>query len=740
MAGDRKTRIRTPVLSGTAESGVTVEVTLAGRSYTTVASNGRWSLSIPASDALPDGIYRPTARAVDDTGNATTASLATLEIDGTPPGVPIVVLDPASDTGRPGDNRTRDTTPTIRGNSEPGATVLLTLNGKTYAPAPDALGAWTFTVPDADALVDAAYVTQVSVTDPAGNRLVAEGVRFTVDTTAPALPRGGLDAASDSGVVGDNRTATRAPTLSGTAESGSTVDVTLIGAGRTLVLSTQTDGTGNWKVSVPQADSLANGTYSVGLKSTDGAGNVSSGVGTPFEIFGVTLAAPTIVQVDDDVNVTGRIEANATTDDARPTLRISAPSGSTVRVFDGSALLGTALETSTGNFTFTPETALAEGPHTLTALAVDAAGNSSPASTAFTFIVDAIPPAPPVIQVNGPEVVSGTAELASGETLLLRIGGATFDLSTPSGPWQLDLRTATPASGSLNLADAPFVARAEVRDAPGNVAMAVRGTERDDLITLLADDIARLIAGTQTVQGDAGFDTVALGSAGAVLNLALIDDTAIQGVERMAIGRNTLIVTASDVRALGGTELVVTGEAGGLVRLQGSNWSAAGEVAADGVTYAVYTAEGVSVRIQAGLDSTVNASPLGLHTGAAAHSLVWDPAAPPVPSSTPPGLLRWGDLLASPWASEQAPWRDAASQQDETPVATGADGSSSAAPHAVLRLDDLLHVGPGMPPAPHRALPVPGDPGGGASLGSSADTFTLRHVAWPWPGDDVLPS
>ena len=149
-----------------------------------------------------------------------------------------------------------------------------TTPGKTYQPVLDGQGNWSFTVPDADALVDANYVTQVSVTDIAGNRIVAEGARFTIDTTAPALPRGMLDPASDSGVVGDNRTTVRTPTLSGAAEAASTVEVTLIGGGRTVLLSTLADAAGTWKVSVREADALANGSYSIGLKSTDGAGNV----------------------------------------------------------------------------------------------------------------------------------------------------------------------------------------------------------------------------------------------------------------------------------------------------------------------------------------------------------------------------------------------------------------------------------------------------------------------------------
>jgi hypothetical protein len=707
VAGDRKTRNQTPTLTGSADSGSTVEVTLAGRTYTTVAAGGRWSLAVPAADALADGIYRPTARAVDEAGNAASSSLTVFEIDATPPGLPIVVLDPSSDTGRVGDSRTRDTTPTLRGNTEPGAALVLVLNGKTYQPTLDGQGGWSFTVPDADALVDATYVTQVSVTDAAGNRIVAEGARFTIDTTAPALPRGNLDSASDSGVVGDNRTAVRTPTISGTAEPGSTVDVTLIGAGRSVLLTTLADAAGTWKVNVREADALVNGTYSIGLRSTDGAGNVSTSVGTPFEVFGVVLATPLIAQVDDDVNVTGRIEDGGTTDDAQPTLRITGPSGSTMQVYDGTVLLGQALETSTGVFTFTPSSALGEGSHALTARAVDAAGNASQASAVFRVIVDTAPPAPPVIVSNGPNEVGGTVVLASGEKLSLRVGGAVYDVATSTGAWAVDLRTATPRSGTLNLAEAPFIVRAEAVDPSGNLAVAIRGTDRDDVLTLLVDDLARLVAGTQTVQGDAGADTLALGTSGVTLDLTRVADTALSGIERIALGRNTLVLTLADVRALGGPELTISGEAGGAVRLLGSGWALTGEVTEAGVVYAVYENDGTRVRTQAGLTTTPNAAPQSAGTDEEGRRFAsgGEPASDagvPAPTGGPP--LTWSDLLESPPVLPRL--------QGEPVDAAGAGGATpgSSGTPALLTLADLLRAEPpplGVADGSAAGLPLP---------------------------------
>ncbi|MFZ4650640.1 MAG: Ig-like domain-containing protein [Rubrivivax sp.] len=613
VLGDRKTRNTSPVLSGAAEAGSQVEVTLAGRTYaTTATAAGRWSVAIPGSEALPDAVYRPVARVTDSAGNSTQATINDFEVDATAPAAAVTTLDPASDTGRPGDTITRDTQPTIRGSSEAGATVVFTLNGKAYRPVPDASGSWTVKVAAADALVDASYTPQVSVTDAAGNTTLAAGGRFTIDTTAPVSPRGGLDARSDTGVLGDNRTSERTPTISGTAEPGSIMEITVIGAGRTIVVATTADANGAWGVGVGGSEPLANGAYTIGLKSTDGAGNNSTGVGTPFEVFGVILARPVISQVDDDVDVTGRVEEGASTDDATPTLRISGSSGSAVKVYDGTVLLGTAAETSTGLFTFTPAAALADGLHTFSARATDSAGNVSEASAAYRVLVDTSAPATPAILVNEASTVSGTATLAAGETLSLRVGGATYAVTPAGNTWSLDLLTATPASGSLNLAEAPFFVRAEALDSAGNVSVAMRGTTRDDVITLLADDIQRLTAGKQTVQGADGLDTLAVASASEPLDLTAIADSAIQGVERINLGRNTLKLAAADVRALGGTELTVLGQSGGAVKLQGTGWANTGDVVDAGITYTVYQADGVSVRVQSGLDVTTNVSPLVL--------------------------------------------------------------------------------------------------------------------------------
>src|SRR5690606_28036083 len=75
----------------------------------------------------------------------------------------------------------------------------------------------------------------------------------------------------------------------------------------------------------------------------------------------------------------------------------------------------------TGNWSYTPDTALPEGKNEVIATATDAAGNTSNPSTPVELVIDITPPAAPVIDPiavgndTTPEI-TGTAQLNSTET------------------------------------------------------------------------------------------------------------------------------------------------------------------------------------------------------------------------------------------------------------------------------------------------------------------------------------
>lgn len=135
------------------------------------------------------------------------------------------------------------------------------------------------------------------------------GAAATTDTTAPTGQKGALAAieGSDSGTKGDNLTAITKPTITGTAEAGSTVEVSFRDPAGKLTgpYKTTSDANGNYSVKVPVdlVDSSINtkGTqYTPVIKATDAAGNSSTADGTPFVVD--TQAPALALTIDADAN------------------------------------------------------------------------------------------------------------------------------------------------------------------------------------------------------------------------------------------------------------------------------------------------------------------------------------------------------------------------------------------------------------------------------------------------------
>ena len=80
------------------------------------------------------------------------------------------------------------------------------------------------------------------------------------------------------------------------------------------------------------------------------------------------------------------------TNDNTLTLTGTAEAGSTVKLYDGATLLGSAAASGSGAWSYTTA-ALANGGHSLTATATDAAGNTGVASSALAVTIDTSAPA-----------------------------------------------------------------------------------------------------------------------------------------------------------------------------------------------------------------------------------------------------------------------------------------------------------------------------------------------------------
>jgi Ca2+-binding RTX toxin-like protein len=167
---------------------------------------------------------------------------------------------------------------------------------------------------------------------------------------------------------------------------------------------------------------------------------------------------------------TGASNSDNITSDPTPTIIGTAEAASTVRLYEGTTLLGTTTANSSGVWSLTLASALADGAHMLSATATDGSGNVSNASGALTVTIDTAI-ADPTIDQNSPDAdttpeLIGTAE--AGSTVQIHdgsgnlLGTATAD---SSGNWVHQLATA--------LRDGDYMITATATDAAGNVSNAV---------------------------------------------------------------------------------------------------------------------------------------------------------------------------------------------------------------------------------------------------------------------------
>ncbi len=207
----------------------------------------------------------------------------------------------------------------------------------------------------------------------------------TIDSSVPVLPTIDLVAASDTGVSStDNITADNTPTLSGTAEAGTVVNVF---DDTTRLHTTTASADGKWNVTTAP---LSEGVHSLTAQSTDKAGNTSESSLT-LEVTTDTVA-PDVPTIDLAASSdSGASDTDNVTNDARPTLSGTGSAGSTVKVYKGGSVVGSAVVASGGTWSFTADT-LADGPHSFTAAANDTAGNTSDTSSVLDVLVDKTAP------------------------------------------------------------------------------------------------------------------------------------------------------------------------------------------------------------------------------------------------------------------------------------------------------------------------------------------------------------
>lgn len=412
-----------PTLNGTGEAGATIRILDNGVEIgsATVDQSGNWRFT--PNTPLESNAHIFTAVATDPAGNSGQLSDGfTLNIDAQAPDVPVItsVIDDNNQPTVPvlPGQSTDDRQPILNGTGEPGATITIFDNGTPLGTAQvGENGSWTFPVPRN--LSEGSHNLTVSATDPAGNTsAVSAPWTIVVDITPPAIPVLTSVVDDQPGITGNlvsgQLTNDATPTLNGRGEAGATINVYLDGNPASIGTTTvNSDGTWSFTPQTP----LANGSHTFTLSATDPAGN-SSAVSSGFVLTIDTTppAAPVIASVaDNTAPVTGIVPNGGSTNETRPTLSGTGEAGTTISIYNGSALVGTAQVQANGSWSFTPSTSLGAGVWNLTATATDAAGNTSAASEIRSFTIDTTAPAAPVIDTVYDGMGPITGNLSSGQ-------------------------------------------------------------------------------------------------------------------------------------------------------------------------------------------------------------------------------------------------------------------------------------------------------------------------------------
>ncbi|MEP9294258.1 Ig-like domain-containing protein [Enterobacter hormaechei] len=385
-----------PQISGTAKAGSTVTI-MDGSNVlgtTTAGADGAWSFT-PSVD-LGRGDHTFTATAKDPTGNESSSSSWTVTIDTDAPVKPTIdaALD---DVGSVQGNlanggTTDDPTPTLSGKAEAGSTVkIYDQNGLLGEVTAKADGTWSFS-PVAK-LPEGEHRFHVTATDRAGNTSAdSDDFVLTLDYTAPDASKLAItevyDDVKTAGVVASGgETDDNRPLIKGTgAEPGNTI--TVYNGDKVIGTATvQADGTWSLEPTTP----LPDGRYTLTAKETDGVGNVSGPSGEYIiNVATVPPQAPTLDTVYDDVAPhADYLQKGDVTNDTTPTLSgSSGVIGGTISIYDNGRLIGTATVGSNGSWSFTPDTALADGSHSFTATVTDGVGRTSEPTGGFGIVID----------------------------------------------------------------------------------------------------------------------------------------------------------------------------------------------------------------------------------------------------------------------------------------------------------------------------------------------------------------
>ncbi|EOJ9933968.1 TPA: Ig-like domain repeat protein [Escherichia coli] len=428
-SGDSESIInwRQPAFQGTGEPGATISIKVNGKTWTTtVNQDGRWNLQL-ANANLPDGDYTAEIISTDKAGNQTSITTS-FTMDRTAPVVNYGLSDDALVSN--GVLYTNSTSAILHGRGEPGNTIKVVVGNKTYNTTVDKSGKWQVDITGQLQGNTTTLNVRIEETDKAGNTGTVS-TQLVYDTETQEITTG-LDASSATGETGCTNDKT--PTLTGTAEAGATVTITLNNHDYTVTA----DNKGQWTFTLPE---LSDGTHKVSVSYTDKAGNTSDRKEFEFEVGTkpVHVADTTPVGNSDEHYFKGQTH----------TLTGTASPGSTVVVVvDGTSHSVTVEQNGSWNLTLNN---LTDKEYTYTITATDKFGNSN--SVQGQFVIDNEKPDTTCELVTdsgdkGDNITNVTNPVFAGQTkpgakIEFEINGHKYATTADgSGKWQITVEDA----------------------------------------------------------------------------------------------------------------------------------------------------------------------------------------------------------------------------------------------------------------------------------------------------------
>jgi len=475
-------------LSGSTEPGLTVRILSAQPNLlvqTQADGAGNWNLIL----ALANGPHVLTA-SVDDAAGNTGSAAVRFSIDTVNPA--LTITSPTSGA------QLNSTTVQFNGSSEPGLTVQIVDNGAAPVGAGvDSGGLWRYT---ATGLSQGLHTIDFSVADSAGNS-TNSSIGITIDTLAPAL----LINDPVDGSLFNNRNIV----MQGTTDAGLTVQLRESGNALGSALA---DGTGVWRITL---NGLAESAHTIDANVMDLAGNgASASVSFTIDITAPSIAISSPVSGaflnSNDVPIAGVTEG-----------------GLTVELSENGSLLGSATALANGQWQ-TTLTGLAAGPHTLTAMVIDGAGNNGQTSVGFT--VDTVAPPLTISNPSANAFINATTVTIAGQslaglTVVVKEGAAELGsvVVAADDGWSLDVSgfgeamhnlsaEASDLAGNQTIALVSFtvditkpaisIVSPVENDLVNATSLALTGTTEPGLIVSVSVDAGAAVAATANGSGD----------------------------------------------------------------------------------------------------------------------------------------------------------------------------------------------------------------------------------------------